>query len=85
MISLVGDRARPLAFTCLLLSLAGCGGDPTRVKRVAVRFSKPVFPGQEITTRFWEEGASGDSKTYGFETYNPEDAAVIKNGVVEIA
>ena len=61
------------------------GGDPTRVKRVAVRFSKPVFPGQEITTRFWEEGSAGDSKTYGFETYNPDGAAVIKNGIVEIA
>ena len=61
------------------------GGDPTRVKRVAVRFSKPVFPGQEITTRFWEEGSAGDSKTYGFETYNPDGAAVIKNGIVEIS
>ena len=57
------------------------GGDPTRVKRVAVRFSKPVFPGEEITTRFWEEGSAGDSKTYGFETYNPDGAAVIKNGI----
>jgi acyl dehydratase len=61
------------------------GGDPTRVKRVAVRFSKPVFPGEEITTKFWAEGSSGDTKTYGFETYNPDGAAVIKNGVVEIA
>ena len=61
------------------------GGDPTRVKRVGVRFSKPVFPGEEITTKFWEEGSSGDSKTYGFETYNPDGAAVIKNGTVEIA
>ena len=61
------------------------GGDPTRVKRVGVRFSKPVFPGEEITTKFWEEGSSGDSKTYGFETYNPDGAAVIKNGIVEIA
>jgi acyl dehydratase len=61
------------------------GGDPTRVKRVGVRFSKPVFPGEEITTRFWEEGSSGDSKTYGFATYNPDGAAVIKNGTVEIA
>ena len=33
------------------------GGDPTRIKRVAVRFSKPVFPGEELTTRFWEEGS----------------------------
>ncbi|HJR44106.1 MAG TPA: MaoC/PaaZ C-terminal domain-containing protein [Actinomycetota bacterium] len=61
------------------------GGDPTRVRRVAVRFSKPVLPGQELTTRFWELEASGGSKTYGFETYNPDGQAVIKNGQVEIS
>ena len=60
-------------------------GDPTRVKRVAVRFSKPVLPGQELTTKFWETGSEGDRKTYGFETYNPDGQAVIKNGVVEVA
>jgi acyl dehydratase len=51
---------------------------------VAVRFSKPVLPGQELTTRFWEL-AGGETKTYGFETYNPDGQAVIKNGQVEIA
>jgi acyl dehydratase len=56
------------------------GGDPTRIKRVAVRFSKPVFPGEELTTRFWQD----PDGTYGFETYNPEGTPVIKNGVVEI-
>lgn len=61
------------------------GGDPTRVKRVAVRFSKPVLPGQELTTRFWEIGSGSGTTTYGFETYNPEGQAVIKNGQVEIA
>jgi acyl dehydratase len=60
------------------------GGDPTRVKRVAVRFSKPVLPGQELTTRFWKEGPSGDVTTYGFETYNPDGQAVIKNGQVDV-
>ena len=61
------------------------GGDPTRITRVAVRFSKPVLPGQELTTKFWELDGSGDAKTYGFETYNPDGDAVIKNGQVEIA
>ena len=60
-------------------------GDPTRIKRVAVRFSKPVLPGQELTTHFWEAEGEGDNKTYGFETYNPDGQAVIKNGVVEVA
>jgi acyl dehydratase len=61
------------------------GGDPTRVKEVSVRFSKPVFPGQELTTRFWKESDDGESATYGFETYNPDGDAVIKNGSAKIA
>jgi acyl dehydratase len=61
------------------------GGDPSRVKRVAVRFSKPVFPGQELTTKFWKEGSGAGTTVYGFETYNPEGAAAIKNATIEIA
>jgi acyl dehydratase len=58
------------------------GGDPTRIKKVSVRFSKPVLPGQELTTRFWK---LADSGSYGFETYNPDGAAVIKNGRVDVS
>ena len=61
------------------------GGDPTRIRKVSVRFSKPVFPGEELTTRLWKESDGGDATVYGFETHNPDGAAVIKNGVVEIA
>jgi acyl dehydratase len=61
------------------------GGDPARIKRVGVRFSKPVFPGQELTTRLWKESEGAGVTTYGFETYNPDGVAVIKNGIVEIA
>jgi acyl dehydratase len=61
------------------------GGDPTRIKRVFVRLSKPVFPGQELTTKFWREAGGHGSDTYSFETYNPEGEAVIKGGRVEIA
>ncbi|MGH2695266.1 MAG: MaoC/PaaZ C-terminal domain-containing protein, partial [Actinomycetota bacterium] len=61
------------------------GGDPTRVRRVSVRFSKPVFPGEELTTRFWKDSEAGGATIYGFETYNPAGAAVVKNGIVEIA
>ena len=60
------------------------GGDPTRVARVGVRLSKPVLPGQELTTRFWKEADGGGIGTYGFETYNPDGIAVIKSGIVEV-
>lgn len=60
------------------------GGDPTRVTRVGVRFSRPVIPGEELTTRFWKKGSSGGAAIYGFETLNPGGAAVIRNGFAEI-
>jgi acyl dehydratase len=61
------------------------GGDPTRVKRVAVRFSKPVFPGQELTTRLWEESTEPSATTYAFETLNPDGVAVVKSGIAEVS
>lgn len=61
------------------------GGDPTRIKRVGVRLSKPVLPGQELTTKLWKETDGDDVTTYGFETYNQDGQAVIKQGVVEVA
>jgi acyl dehydratase len=57
------------------------GGDPARLRRLAVRFSRPVLPGQEITTRFYDAG----SGRYGFETVNPEGEAVVKDGLAEVS
>lgn len=61
------------------------GGDPERVRRVAVRFSRPVMPGQELTTKFWRAAPGGDVDSYTFEAYNPDGKAVIKGGAVDIA
>lgn len=62
------------------------GGDPTRLRRLAVRFSRPVLPGDDITSRFFatNEGEPGDAG-YGFETCNPAGDAVIRDGAVEVA
>ncbi|MDP9235621.1 MAG: MaoC family dehydratase N-terminal domain-containing protein [Actinomycetota bacterium] len=60
------------------------GGDPTRVTRVAVRFSRPVLAGQELTTRLWPETEGEGPDRFGFATLNPDGKAVISNGQVEI-
>ncbi|AMW18134.1 MaoC/PaaZ C-terminal domain-containing protein [Mycobacteroides chelonae] len=52
-----------------------------RLKELAVRFAKPVLPGQDITTSFWKNGAAG---TYSYETSVGDDL-VIKNGHAVIA
>lgn len=61
------------------------GGDPARLRRLAVRFSQPVLPGQDITTTFWRRGELDGRIVYGFETRNPDGEPVIKDGLTEIA
>lgn len=62
-----------------------CGSDPARLKRLKVRFSRPVLPGQTITTQGWVEEKRDDIVVYGFETLNPDGAAVIRGGLAEVA
>jgi acyl dehydratase len=62
-----------------------CAGDPVRLKRLRVQFSRPVFPGQSITTKVWSDGERAGRRTYAFETYNPERMAVIRGGIAEVA
>ena len=73
-----------LAFTSWGL-LEGLGeSDSDRLKRLAVRFAKPVLPGQEIRTRAWLGEAGDGSKTYAYET-TVDEAAVIRDGLAVIA
>lgn len=60
------------------------GGDPTHVRGISVQFSKPVFPGQELTTKLWRLEKSGESTTYGFSTHQPAGVAVLTGGRVRI-
>ena len=53
--------------------------DPHSVRRLAVRFSAPLFPGDSLTTRVWR---SGD--VLGFECYGADGVAVIKDGLAEL-
>jgi acyl dehydratase len=53
--------------------------DPRAVKRLAVRFSAPLFPGETVTTRVWRVNGG-----YGFESVNPEGTPVIKDGRAEL-
>jgi acyl dehydratase len=55
------------------------GGDPTRLARLAVKFSRPVVPGQAITVRIY---ADGDA--YGFEALNADGQAVVKDGRAKV-
>lgn len=74
-----------MAFTSKVAIEKLCGGDPTRLKRLRVRFSRPVLPGQTITTKVWADPDKSERKVFAFETFNPNGQAVIKGGIAEIA
>ncbi len=69
-----------LAFTARAVCAATGVTDPAAVRRLAVRFSAPVFPGDSLTTSVWQL-ADG---VYGFEARNGEDRVVLKDGRAEL-
>ena len=74
-----------MAFTSWAAIQEVCGGDPSRLKRLAVRFSRPVLPGQAITTTFWAAGEADGNQVFGFETRNGDGEVVIKDGLAEVS
>jgi acyl dehydratase len=74
-----------MAFTSKVMIDKLCAGDPTRLKRLRVRFSRPVLPGQTITTKVWQSGERDGRSIYDYETYNPDGQAVIRGGIAEVA
>ena len=68
------------AFTSWAVVQEVAGGDSSRLKRLAVRFAKPVLPGQDITTTIWKAGSEGGVTSYAFETA-VDGVAVIKDGL----
>ncbi|KRA28014.1 MULTISPECIES: MaoC/PaaZ C-terminal domain-containing protein [unclassified Nocardioides] len=56
--------------------------DTTRLRRLAVRFSKMVRPGDDLTTRMWETGTADGVTSYAFETSVGDDV-VLTDGLAE--
>jgi len=69
-----------MAFTSrAVLEAAGCGAGALR--RLAVRFSRPVPPGESLTTRIWNVAPG----TYAFEAVDGAGQVVIKDGLAEVS
>ena len=66
-----------MAFTGrAVLEAAGRRRSGSRIERLAVRFSAPLFPGDTLTTRVWDLGGG----SYGFEAVSGQGATVVKDG-----
>ncbi len=71
-----------MAFASRALVETICAGDPLRLKRMGVRFARPVFPGDSITTSICP-AASADRFT--FTTANASGPIVLRDGFAEIS
>ena len=74
-----------MAFASKVMIDKLCGADPLKLKRLKVRFTRPVLPGQVITTKVWPDGEHDHRKVFAFETLNPDGRAVIRGGLAEVA
>ncbi|WP_024796112.1 MaoC/PaaZ C-terminal domain-containing protein [Tomitella biformata] len=73
-----------MAFTSWAAVMELADGDTARLRRLAVRFAKPVLPGAEMRTKFWRAADAEGSTSYAFETAVGADL-VIKDGLVVIS
>jgi acyl dehydratase len=74
-----------MAFTSKVMIDNLCGGDPKRLKRMTVRFSRPVFPGDTIMTAVWPAEVHPDRLAFAYETSNAGGLAVVRDGRAEVA
>jgi acyl dehydratase len=74
-----------MAFTSRAVIETACPDDPTRLKRLAVRFSKVCRPEETITTRIWDAGGADGRRALAYETTSDSGSVVIKDGWAEIA
>jgi len=58
-------------------------GDPDRLRRLAVRFYRPVFPGQDLVTSMFDIGSEGDRAVYGFEALSA-GKVVVRDGRADL-
>lgn len=70
-----------MAFASRAIIDTVCGADSLRLKRLAVRFARPVFPGDELITTIWP---TKTPRRYAFETSNAGGLVVLRDGGAEI-
>ena len=74
-----------MAFTSVAVIGRACPEDPSRLRRLAVRFARIMQPEQTITTRIWEAGERDGRSLYAYETSADTGDLVIKDGLAEVA
>ncbi|MFZ5736083.1 MAG: MaoC/PaaZ C-terminal domain-containing protein [Pseudomonadota bacterium] len=67
---------------CRALVELCCDGDPTRLTKMQVRFSSPVYPGETIVTEVWNDA---EGRTSFRAKVAERDVVVINNGFAAVS
>ena len=59
------------------------GGDPNRLRRLAVRFYRPVFPGHDLVTTMYDAGSAAGRAVVAFEA-SSAGKVVVRDGRAEV-
>jgi len=62
-----------------------CGGDPTRLKKLKVRFSRNVLPGDTVTTTGWLREKKNERQVVDLEARVDRGDVVIRDAWAEVA
>lgn len=73
-----------MAFASKAVLDSVCDSDPSRLSRIRVRFARPVFPGESLTTEGWIKQLERDQTIYGFTTKNSKGSLVLTEGQAEV-
>jgi acyl dehydratase len=73
-----------MAFACRAVVAATCGEEPHRLNRFAVRFSRPLLPGQMVTTTIWHGGHRDGRAVFAVELADAAGRPVITQGLAEV-
>lgn len=72
-----------MAMTSQAVLKTVAAADPARLRRLAVRFSKNVFPGHDVVTSVYDAGTRDGRRVYAYEAHS-DGALVIANGLAEV-
>jgi acyl dehydratase len=73
-----------LGITSRALVAFAAGGDPRRIRRVAVRFSRYAYPGNDIEATVYDAGPTPEGlHAYAFEATSAGES-VLRHGLVEV-
>jgi acyl dehydratase len=68
-------------FMVRAVAKAACGGDASRIRSIAARFARPVWPGQTLVTEGWVEG----QRVFARTSIKERDEVVLSHVALDIA